>query len=146
MEIHAVANQDLGGQTTARPRKKYRQVVAGEAITAGQVVTFYKSGSTMDGVRVYVTTAATDFVCGVALETAGAAGVPIKIQCAGLGESALTTDESAEAGLALVAAASGVVSGQAIDASTDNCLFGYVLANDDSTTLAAGNYVLKCWW
>ena len=127
------------------PERHFRVVVAGETIAATHLVTFYKSGSTMDGVTVYNTTAATDFVCGVA-QTAGVSGKPLVIQTKGLGVVALDATNGA------IAAAEGLVpsstaghpEGTAANAVTAN-VFGYALAAESSSSLAGSSYILDCW-
>lgn|SRR5574343_832491 len=144
---NAHALTDQGGTGSAIPAKMFRTVTAGEAIVKGNAVTFYKSGQTMDGIRVYKTTANADFVCGIAQESV-ASGKVLKIQTKGLGTVDLTTTSSG------VAAAEGLVPGSSageVDGIAyaaplaGNC-FGYALAADSINTLAAASYILDCWF
>lgn len=147
MSFHAAAGPDGRGSSTLDAEVEFREVIAGEAITAGNLVTHYKSGSTMDGVYVYKTgTGGTDFVCGVATASV-ASGAALRIQTKGLGIMALATHSSG------VAAAEGLIPGGTAGAadgtaagSVTAVVFGYALAADTAgSVLAAGNYILDCW-
>lgn len=141
------AGQDYADTGAYIPAREFAIVRAAEAITKAHGVTPYDSspgtGYTVGTRDVWAADAVASRVVGIAMETA-AAGAWFTIQTKGRGVLALTTDGNAVAlGALCPTTAAGTFTGAIVAATTFN-EFGYLVADDASTTLAAASYVLNC--
>jgi hypothetical protein len=128
----------IGGHNDQAPIRKLK-VKGGEDITAGQVVKW--SATADDGITVLICGSG-EVPCGVALEAIASGGYGY-MQTRGIGLVALTTGGSVAAGSACISAASGAVGVDVIDASlVTPFMVALALADDSSTTLAAGDYIV----
>lgn len=147
MSLYANSGPDHGGTGAYQPTREFAVVRAAEAITKGDPVSVYDAspgtGYTVGARDVWRVDAVATPVNGIAIDGA-AAGAWFTIQTKGKGLVDLTTDGSAVAlgGLTPTTTAGTVTA--AIQAATVFNEFGYALAADSSTTLAAANYVLNC--
>jgi hypothetical protein len=146
----AKAGLDQGGTGATFPSPLYRMVTAGVAtIVAGDPLTHYllsATAATSDAQKVYRAAAATQHVCGVAMESATAIGQQIKMQVYGPNQVAMTvTTDATELDTMTPGASAGVfVSTAAGHDNANNCAFGYVVTASASTVIPINTVFLLC--
>ena len=115
------------------------KVKCAAATTVGDVLAWSQTAD--DGITVVIGGVGA-IPCGIALE-AGAAGDYIWMQTRGISQVALVTDQNVAANGGLICGADGIVAQDVIDASlVTPFMVGFALADDSSTTLAAGDAII----
>lgn len=144
MPGYAIGGPDQGGTAKTWPDYCTRTVKAGETITAGQAVGFYKTETTLDPNVVYVVGAATEFVAGVALETA-ASGAMFKMQTWGPNQVAMTNAGTSTKIQYMVPGAAGIFTSTAgAHASYTPTMFGQVMVASGSAAQPVNTVFLNC--
>ncbi|MFA7209675.1 MAG: hypothetical protein WC120_05375 [Parcubacteria group bacterium] len=144
MPGYAIGGPDQGGTGKSWPDFLTLTVKAGEAITAGQAVGFYKTATTLDDNIVYIVGAATEFVAGVALDTA-ASGAMLRIQVWGPNQVAMTNAGTSTKIQYMVPGAAGIFTSTAgAHATYVPTMFGQVMVASGSAAQPVNTVFLNC--